>query len=627
MYSPQKKHIKDYKSWVDIDGKAITVHGNSGKPEKRIVPSFADNLAFFFKYQVGHMYLRYFMWNFAGRQNDIQGHGSILNGNWISGIPFIDNARLGPQENLPEHMNNIPSKNKYYFLPLLLGLAGLFYQYSKSKNDFVVVTMLFILTGLAIVVYLNQYPHQPRERDYAFAGSFYSFAIWIGLGVLAIFDLLKRKIPGKISSITAVIISLLAVPTIMAAENWDDHDRSDCYSARDFGYNYLSTCKKNAIIFTNGDNDTFPLWYVQEVEGLRTDVRVVNLSYLRADWYIDQMARKAYDSDPLPFSLQKNQYQEGSRDVVPLINRFNKAVDIDKVMEFVRSENKRTKTQSPFERGKIINYIPTKEIKIPVDKNNIFNNNILDEKFKDNILDEIIWIPQQQYFLKDGLMLLDILSNNNWERPIYWAITVSSDKYFNLGNHFKVDGLAYQLVPIKTKSSPNPNETGFIDTKIMFDNLMNKYRWGGIENHDIYLNENNRRMYSNMRYNFGRLATALINEGDKINANKVLDKCVDLFPNDKIIYGYSIMPIVRAYYAAGNPDKAKEISQELFEVIKSELFFYKDIFVVNKDDVFPLIRQNLYIMQQIASLAKNNGQEEYSEIIMSEFDNYLSLLQ
>nr|MDA3779596.1 DUF2723 domain-containing protein [Bacteroidales bacterium] len=371
MYSSDKKHIKDYKSWVDIKGKTISVYGNNRKTEKRVVPSLANNIAFFVKYQVGYMYLRYFMWNFAGRQNDIQGHGGILKGNWISGIPFVDNARLGSQENLPEHMKNNKARNIYYFLPLLLGLAGLLLQYRKNKKDFVVVMMLFILTGLAIVVYLNQYPHQPRERDYAFAGSFYSFAIWIGLGVLALFELFKKKLPGKSSSITAVIISLLAVPTIMACENWDDHDRSDLYATRDFGYNYLNTCKKDAIIFTNGDNDTFPLWYAQEVEGIRTDVRVVNLSYLRADWYIDQMARKAYESDALPFSLHKYQYQEGSRDIIPIINRINKPLDIKKVMEFVRNDNVKTKIQSPFERGKKINYIPTKKIKIPIARNKI----------------------------------------------------------------------------------------------------------------------------------------------------------------------------------------------------------------------------------------------------------------
>ncbi len=627
MYSSDSRHVKDYKAWVDINGKSVSLYGNNGKSEKLVVPSFGDNLTFFFKYQVGYMYLRYFMWNFAGRQNDIQGHGGILKGNWISGIPVIDNARLGTQDNLPQHMKNNHGRNKYYFLPLLLGLAGLLYQYKKSKNDFFVVMMLFILTGLAIVVYLNQYPHQPRERDYAYAGSFYAFAIWIGLGVLALFKLLSKKLAGGISSITAVIISLLAVPTVMASENWDDHDRSGCYSVKEIAYNYLNTCKKNAIIFTNGDNDTFPLWYAQEVEGIRTDVRVVNLSYLRADWYINQMARKAYESDPLPFSLQKRQYQEGSRDVVPLINRINKPVDIYKVMEFVRSDNDKTKMQSPFERGKRINYIPTKQIEIPIDKNQIIEKELVSEKYKDKIVGEMIWNPKQQYFLKDGLMLLDILANNDWNRPIYWAITVSSDKYFNLDKYFMVTGLAYQLVPIKTQNKSNSNEIGFVDTDIMYNNLMNKYLWGSVEDTNVYFNENNRRMYSNMRYNFGRLANALIKEGKEDKAEQVLDRCVELLPNSRIAFDYSILPIIRSYYASNNPDKAKEISKQLFDILADELLFYKDVIKKNNKEISLEIRQDLYIMQQLAILARNNGQTDYSEDIMHEFEMYLQLVQ
>lgn len=323
MYSREDQHIQDYKQWAQIKGRNMRYTDPSGETQMLQIPTFGENLTFFFRYQVGFMYLRYFMWNFVGRQNDIQGHGGITNGNWISGVNFIDSARLGDQKSLPEHMKNNKARNKYYFLPLLLGLIGFFYMYNKGtqgKQDLWVVSLLFIMTGLAIVVYLNQYPHQPRERDYAYAGSFYAFAIWIGLGVLSLYEGLKKLAPATVSAGVVSVICLILVPGIMASENWDDHDRSGRYTALEFGANYLKTCQPNSVIFTNGDNDTFPLWYNQEVEEFRTDVRVCNLSYFQTDWYIDQMKRKAYDSDPLPISFEPDQYVQGNRDVIYLMN-------------------------------------------------------------------------------------------------------------------------------------------------------------------------------------------------------------------------------------------------------------------------------------------------------------------
>ncbi|HIE16368.1 MAG TPA: DUF2723 domain-containing protein, partial [Bacteroidales bacterium] len=314
MWSPQAPHVREYKKWANIEGIPITLPDGSGGTKTVYKPTFGENLAFFFKYQVGFMYLRYFMWNFSGRQNDIQGHGSILRGNWISGIPFIDEPRLGPQDNLPRSLKDNKARNVYYMLPLLLGLIGLFFHSKNHSSDFTVIMLLFLMTGLAIVVYLNQYPLQPRERDYAFVGSFYAFAIWIGLGVLAIYKWLVTKKDSTVIAGAIGVVTLFAVPVNMGVQNWDDHDRSNRYTARDFAENYLQSCAPNSIIFTNGDNDTFPLWYAQEVEGVRTDVRVVNLSLFNTDWYIDQMKRKAYDSQPIPNSFTHDQYVQGTRD-------------------------------------------------------------------------------------------------------------------------------------------------------------------------------------------------------------------------------------------------------------------------------------------------------------------------
>src|SRR6056297_48180 len=319
MYSPDPNHVEEYKKWADIKGKKVPVSNYQGKQEIRHVPTFGENLKFFFRYQVGHMYWRYFMWNFSGRQNDTQGHGELLNGNWIRGINFIDNKHIGPQDNLPDSIKNHKARNTYFMLPLLLGLFGFFFHLKRHSNDFMVVLLLFILTGIAIVVYLNQYPMQPRERDYAYAGSFYAFSIWIGIGVAGLIEYAGKKLDHAAVPVVIAVASLVAVPGLMAMENWDDHDRSDRYTARAFARNYLNSVDENAIIFTNGDNDTFPLWYVQEVEGFRTDVRVVNLSYLTADWYIEQMMFQFYESDPLPLSMSLDDYRQGTRDYVYLV--------------------------------------------------------------------------------------------------------------------------------------------------------------------------------------------------------------------------------------------------------------------------------------------------------------------
>ncbi|MEE4196511.1 MAG: DUF2723 domain-containing protein [Bacteroidales bacterium] len=624
MYSSDPNHINEYKKWVNLDGKEITIQNPRGENEQKVRPTLGDNLAFFFKYQVGHMYWRYFMWNFSGRQNDIQGHGNILHGNWISGIPFIDDARLGDQDKVPEHLKDNPARNTYYMLPFLLGIIGLLFHYKRNKHDFVVVLMLFILTGVAIVVYLNQYPIQPRERDYAYAGSFYAFAIWIGIGVSGIIDFLRRKMPDTLSAGLVTIITLVFVPGVMAKENWDDHDRSGRYTARDLAYNYLNSCKEDAILFTNGDNDTFPLWYAQEVEGIRTDIKLCNLSYLRASWYIEQMSRKSYEADPMPFTLTHDKIHRGNRDILPMIDRVGKPVELKQVIDFVASDDDKTKMNSPFVRNERINYIPTKKFKLTIDSAAILENNIVSEAYADRIVDEMQWNIGNSYLYKDGLMLLDLLATNNWERPIYWAMTVTSSKYFNLQKYFKLDGLTYQLVPVEAESERF--YVGEVDADLMYDHVMNTFKWGGIGERNLYLDENNIRMFSNMRSNFGRLAEKLIGEGKKDSSLMVLDRCMELFPEDVIPFNNTLLSVISAYFHAGNQEVATRLAQRLNDIVVAELEYYFGLppkFRSGPHEMNQEIQTNLYILQELYHITSKNNQQAMSKQIEQHFLNYM----
>jgi len=623
MYSGDASHVREYKKWVNLQGDEISV-SNRGQAEKRIKPSFGDNIAFFIRYQLNHMYFRYFMWNFAGRQNDIQGHGNVLKGNWISGIPFIDNARLGGQEKVPEHLKNNPARNRYYMLPLLLGLLGLLFHYKKQKFDFVVVTMLFILTGFAIVVYLNQYPIQPRERDYAYAGSFYAFTIWIGLGVFAIVNFLSKKLPGVLSAVGVTVITLILVPGIMASENWDDHDRSGRYTARDLAHNYLNSCKENAILFTNGDNDTFPLWYAQEVEGIRTDIKVCNLSYLQAAWYIDQMSRKSYDAAPMPFTLTHDKYHRGNRDVLPIVDRIGQAVELKDVVAFIASDDEKAKMNSPFIANETMNYIPTKQFKLSINKDEILEKGILSEKYSERIVPEMRWGLGNSFIYKDAMMILDLLATNNWQRPIYWAMTVTSSKYYNLQKYFKNDGLTYQLVPMEVNAERY--YTGEVDSEVMYDNVMNKFRWGGIDNEDIYLDENNIRMFSNLRSLFGRLAEKLMEEGKIDSALVVLDKCMYLFPEEKIPFNNTLLSVITAYYHAGANEKADELVDKLTNKVYLELEYYfslPDKYSNGTKDLGLEIQTNLYTLQELYKITIEANRADKSSDIEANFMKYM----
>lgn len=532
MFSRESNHVSAYKEWADIKG------------EQK--PDFGNNMKFFFSYQMNHMYWRYLMWNFVGRQNDIQGHGSILKGNWLSGIDFIDNMFLGPQDKIAKSMENNKARNKFYFLPLILGLVGLVYHYKRDANGANIVMLLFLMTGLAIVVYLNQTPYQPRERDYAYAGSFYAFCLWIGIGVAAIVDVLKNKVPYAASAGLATVLCLVAVPGIMAKEGWDDHDRSYRYTSRDFAYNYLNSCAPNAVIFSNGDNDTFPLWYIQDVEGVRTDVRVINLSLLNTDWYINQIKRKAYESDPVPFTLTEKQYVQGTRDYVPFYDRKIEGYsDLKDIMEFITSDNPEAKVRS--EGGDEFNYLPTKKFKIKVDKEAVLKNGVVALKDSAKIVDYIEFEIDKNYVMKADLMILDLIAHNDWTRPIYFAVTVGNDAYMNLESYFQIEGLAYRFVPIKAASDPS-GQTGSVGTDQMYNNMMNKFVWGNMKDPRVYLDQNNLNMTMNFRNNFSRLSESLLEEGKKDSAIAVLDKCDEVMPDKTVPYNIMMLRIAELYY-------------------------------------------------------------------------------
>jgi hypothetical protein len=528
-------------------------------------------MRYFFRYQVGFMYWRYFMWNFAGRQNDIQGNGNPMQGNWISGIKFVDEARLGSLDKLPVDLKTNPGKNTYYFLPLIIGLAGMYWHYKRNKNGFWLVFAFFFMTGLAIILFLNQYPNQPRERDYAYAGSFYAFAVWIGMGFMFVYDLMKKYLGDKLSLGLTFILVFLAVPALMGNQNWNDHDRSKRYTARDIGEDYLKSVAPNAILFTYGDNDSFPLWYVQDVEGFRTDVRVANLSYIQAGWYIDMMRQKAYDSDPLPFSLGSEKYLEGKRNQMPVEDRLDKAVNIKEVVNFAGIDDKKAQVDISG-RGDWLNYLPTKKFLIDVDPKTVLSNGTVKDYYKDSLLSPMTWVYSETDAFKGDLAIMDLLANNNWKRPIYFSTTVPSTQYKGLEKFFVQEGLAYRLVPVKT-SQPEPGEFGMIDPIVMYDNLMNKFSWGNVSYPSVYLDENNRRMFSNFRRLFGNLGKELIARGDTAKALEVAHRGLGIVPIDKLPNDYFSVGLAEVLIGCGKKEEGEKLLDDIIQYSSDYLRF------------------------------------------------------
>ncbi|MBQ0049340.1 MAG: DUF2723 domain-containing protein [Bacteroidales bacterium] len=612
MYSNGGRHPEAYESLLGgIKGRQAMVKDRDGSTYSIKVPTFWENMEFFFSYQVNFMYMRYFMWNFAGRQNDIQGNGELEHGNWITGISVLDDMRLGDQDKLPDDLKNNKGHNVYYMLPLLLGLIGLFWHicYSQeSVKQFWIVFFLFFMTGLAIVIYLNQTPQQPRERDYAYAGSFYGFAIWIGLGVTAITTALNRLL--KRQPIVAAILPCicLAVPIQMASQNWDDHDRSGRYTCRDFGQNYLSTLSEsgNPIIFTNGDNDTFPLWYAQETEGFRTDARVCNLSYLQTDWYIDQMKRPSYDSPSLPISWKRLDYVSGKNEGLYIYPGTLEYV-LDELRKNGVSEQriKNTFGENPYDLrtiihkwilnedeelnaikrqldlvdndGSLLPVIPTDSLVLPIDKEAVKRSGMMIASDADST--GVASIPDvmtlsfkgRRVIYKSEMMMYEMLCGCNWERPMYMSVTVGADGHGALPNYFVQEGLAYRITPFNTQESGKR-----VDSEKMYDNMMNKYQYGGLETPDIYLDETVLRMCYTHRRMFSQLINQLVKEGKMDKARKALEKCEKCIPPYNVPHTYSSgsVDLARAWVAVGDKKKAEGILLPMMKVVMQYLDWY-----------------------------------------------------
>ena len=625
MYS--SAHRDAYESWMGGVSGSEVQYDRCGEMVNVNVPSQFENLRFFISYQCNFMYWRYFMWNFAGRQNDLQGNGELEHGNWLSGFEWFDNWRLGDQDLLPDDLKENKGHNVFYCLPLLLGLIGLFWQslakHHGSKTDqtgirqFWVVFFLFFMTGLAIVIYLNQTPMQPRERDYAYAGSFYAFAIWCGIGVAAIIEMLKEALKKVNPLVLAAVVSLLClcVPVQMASQTWDDHDRSGRYTCRDFGQNYLMSLQDNSnpIIYTNGDNDTFPLWYNQDVEGVRTDARVCNLSYLQTDWYIDQMRRPAYDSPSVPISWERIEYCAGTNEYVTVEPDMKEAV-----LEHYRENPEEAREQfgdDPFELKNVLKYwvrsknqdlhmIPTDTLYMTIDKDAVRKSGMM--MAADSIPDRmVISLKGKHALYKGDLMILEMLAECNWTRPIYVAVSVGDDNYINLGDNTVTEGLVYRITPFTTSDGGKPIDgVRNFDTKRTYDNVMNRFKFGGIDKKGIYLDETVMRMCYTHRRIMAKLAYELIIEGQNEKAEKVLRYTAEQIPSYNVAHNYTSgsMDMARSWASLGNKKEALAIMDDLWKSASQYMRWYCNLDGFRFEAAQNDCAVQLYIMQQLIGL-------------------------
>jgi len=619
MWSDQSDHREVYEQWGKVKGTPVQVTDQSGEKKVLKRPTFIENMRFMFSYQFGYMYFRYFMWNFSGKQNDTQGTGGAINGNWLTGIKFLDEPRLGTSD-LPGEMKRDTSRNKYYLLPFILGLAGMFFQLNRDNRNWGIVLLLFVMTGIAIVIYLNQYPNQPRERDYAYAGSFYFFSIWIGLGVLAVFDGIAKLAGEKIAAPLAGVLCFLAVPAVMGSQNWDDHDRSGRYLARDVAFNYLNSCAPGAILFTNGDNDTFPLWYAQEVEGKRTDMRVCNLMLLNTDWYINQMKSKAYESEPLPITFPVKKYYDGINNQVFIVEKTKDPVDISTIIEWINSDNKGTKVQ--VSSSEILDIIPSRTIRIPVDAAKVIASGTVKQEDAGKIVPYIDIKLKGNSILKSQMIVMDILAHNDWKRPIYFVTGYHNDA-LGLEEYFQLEGLAYRLVPIKSQNK-SWLEYGRINTELLYENMIKKFAWGGAKEKGVNIDYNHMRTLTvvKARMNYARLAKALTAEGKNEKALEVLNYCMEVLPLEKVPYDPYMADIIESYFTAGSAEKAVEMTRAFCDYYYERLdYFLKQSPYIIKSADFE-IQTAIQYTSRVANTCTANGKTEMAEDINKKLENY-----
>jgi hypothetical protein len=593
LYSSSPYHISHYKKWVNI--------------EENRMPTMGQNLSFLWNYQLGHMYWRYFLWNFAGRESDIQQSGVL----W----PWSSN------QNLPERIEQSKARNNFYMIPLLIGIAGLVFQVRRHGRDAFIVGLLFFFTGLAIALYLNQPPIEPRERDYTFAGSTYAFSIWIGLGVLGIAELLRRAMQPSVGTAALATAIGLSSPIILGVVGWDDHDRSGRYHSVDSAKNLLSSCAPNAVLFTNGDNDTFPLWYAQEVEGFRTDVRVAVLSYMNTDWYIDQMKRQSYLSDPLPISLEPQHYRQGTNDYLPFVERaqVKAGMDLAQYIDLVKQNH--PALQLPEQGGKTYLSFPTRNFFLNVNRQQVQELGVVPAGRQENIVDRMDWTISKGGLEKKHLAILDLLVTNNWRRPIYFSTTVDNADFMGLDRYFQLEGLAFRILPVPNPD-PNPASIGFLEKDIMYENMMTKFQWRNLDDPSIFYDENYHRFTANARDKFASLALDLMASGDSTRAREVIDHAFTVIPDASIPYDYYTPQFIEPMAALGNRERAVEILEVMARRSDRALNYY-----FSSGSLFDTeIRTNLFVMQQLAGIAREIGLTERATEIEQNFMRYYQRL-
>ncbi|MBY0243902.1 MAG: DUF2723 domain-containing protein [Sphingobacteriaceae bacterium] len=599
MYSDRPSHVEHYKEWMRMSDD----HN----------PTFLDNLGYMLSFQTGHMYMRYFFWNFVGRQNNEEGQGSVYEGQWLSGIKPIDGILLGNQTNLPPSIVDNKAYNRFFFLPLIIGIFGAVWHFKRNQKDAGIVALFFIFTGIAIVVYLNSIPQEPRERDYAYTGSFYAFAIWIGLGVLGLKEKIFDRFTPKNAMVVSIVVALFGAPIIMAAQGWDDHDRSGKYVARDIAINYLESCAPNAILFTYGDNDTYPLWYAQEVENIRPDVRVLNLSLFDTDWYIDGLKRKQNESEPLPITMKNEQYVQGVRDVCYYQDfKIQDHIELSSVLSVLLSDNEDDKLE--LQDGTMVNVLPTKKFKLTVNPQDVLATKTLSAAALAKVEPALEWNFNQGYVTKGNLALFDILVHNNWKRPIYFASTVPNDQYIGLDKYLYSEGLALRLLPLKPDTALISKGEELVNTEKMYKNVLQKFKWGGIKDAN-YLDRQSADDVSIFSNIFNNLITALLREGKTEEAKNVVNKYYATMPTKF----YGLRTIIASYYFAENlytlkeTQKANEMIARNADYIVKELNYYVDISNSKKRVVGAQnVQAYMSFLAQMARLTHENGQTKLS---------------
>lgn len=605
MYSDEQRHVSYYKDMMGFDDERF--------------PSLFDNIGFLFRYQIGQMYMRYFMWNFVGRQNDDQGQGSLYEGQWLSGIKPIDAIMLGDQKNLPPSIVDSNAYNRFFFLPLILGLLGAIWHFKRNQKDAGIVALLFFFTGLAIVLYLNQKPLEPRERDYAYTGSFYAFSIWIGLGVLAIREWLFKKLNPATGAVLATVTGLFAAPVIMAAQGWDDHDRSTKMVAHDIAVDYLQSCAPNAILFTYGDNDTYPLWYAQEVENIRPDIKLINLSLFDTDWYINGARKLQNESAPLPMTMKPSQYVQGVRDVMYYQDyKVAGAVELSNILAILLSDDAEDKL--PLQDGSRENFIPTKNFKLTINKADVIKNGVVSPADSSKIAPALEWTFNKNYVTKGTLAFFDILVHNNWKRPIYFASTVPSDQYNGLDNYLYNEGLALRLMPLKADTSANKAE--LINTPVLYKNVMDKFVWGNVKNAK-YLDPQSSDDISIFTNVFNNTISGLIKEGKTEDAKKVVNRYFEVMPER--FYGMRSMMgtyfMAENLYLLGDVKRANALIEKSASYIQKELTYLADVSESKRKFVGGQnVQLGLSFLNQMSKTAAQHQQAKLSESLNHQFE-------